>query len=116
MDITPLIPQGTQIIQSYGNGAFRVSNTVFNTAIAVRPDGVTPWAAPETVAALTPGHFEAITAEVILVGCSGDVPFSLRLALRDKNLNVEFMDIGAACRTYNVLMSEGRDVVALLMP
>ena len=40
----------------------------------------------------------------------------LRQALKNAGLNVDYMDTGAACRTYNVLMAEGRRVAAALLP
>ena len=43
------------------------------------------------------------------------VPSSLRAALREAGVVVEPMDTGAACRTYNVLMAEGRHVAAALI-
>lgn len=40
----------------------------------------------------------------------------LMQALKKRGLSVECMDTGAACRTYNVLMAEGRRVAAALLP
>ena len=44
------------------------------------------------------------------------LPKDLRNALRDAGLSVDIMDTGAACRTYNVLMAEGRQVACALLP
>ena len=44
------------------------------------------------------------------------VPAALRQGLRQAGIVVEPMDTGAACRTYNVLMAEGRRVAAALIP
>ena len=56
--------------------------------------------------------------DVCLLGC-GDrmmpIPRELRLALKAAGLSIDPMDTGAACRTYNVLMGEGRAVAAALI-
>jgi uncharacterized protein len=44
------------------------------------------------------------------------VPAKLRSALRASGIALEPMDTGAACRTYNVLVAEGRQVSAALIP
>ena len=57
--------------------------------------------------------------DVVLLGLGATVanpPFELRRALKDRGLAIDFMDTGAACRTYNVLMAEGRRVAAALLP
>jgi len=55
---------------------------------------------------------------ILLLGCGrgmGVVPREVRAALRAAGIVVEAMDTGAACRTYNVLLTEGRDVAAALI-
>ncbi len=121
MDITPLVPQGSQIIQGYAGGAFRISGVLYPHAVAVFPDHTEEWNAPESVADLTPKHFAMLAPEtdVILLGTGATHVFpgpEVRKALKEAGLNVEFMATGAACRTYNVLLSEGRRVAVLLMP
>lgn len=122
MDVTPLVKAGTQIIQSYAGGAFRISGVSYDGAVIVRPGATVPWDAPAEIAGLTPAHFSPLYAdrpEVVLLG-SGPVfrllPPALRRALREQGLSVDIMDTGAACRTYNVLMAEGRRVAAALLP
>lgn len=44
------------------------------------------------------------------------VPADIRMALKESGITVEPMDTGAACRTYNVLLSEDRRVAAALIP
>jgi uncharacterized protein len=41
--------------------------------------------------------------------------YSRSVAVSERGIGVEVMDTGAACRTYNILVSEGRDVVAALL-
>lgn len=123
MDITPLIPEGRQVIQSYGAGGFRVSGVSYADPIIVLPTDTLAWNAPH-YADLSAEDFSsliAIAAEIDVVllgtGAKGEFfPPKLRSALKARGLMVEAMDTGAACRTYNVLMAEGRRVAAALMP
>lgn len=124
MDVTPLIPAGRQIIESYGEGRFRVSGTVIEGSILVFPERTLQWPV---------GGLDALTAEsldevsrageagavtLLLLGCGvrmAPVPAALRQRLRAAGVVIEPMDTGAACRTYNVLMAEGRQVAAALI-
>lgn len=125
MDITPLIPAGRQIIEGYGDGRFRVSGTVHETAILVFPDRTVPWAAG-SVAEISLDNLDQVAAaaragnvDVLLIGCGTRmalIPGELRRTLRAAGIVIEPMDTGAACRTYNVLMAEGRRVAAALIP
>jgi uncharacterized protein len=124
VDITPLIPAGRQIIESYGDGRFRVSGTLFEQSILVFPDRTLPWA-PVAASEITLETLDEIakagaagTVDVLLVGCGARmamIPAELRRALRAAGIVIEPMDTGAACRTYNVLMAEGRRVAAALI-
>ncbi|MGB8517911.1 MAG: Mth938-like domain-containing protein [Gallionella sp.] len=71
--------------------------------------------------ALDENHFKyflAFQPDVILIGTGKQQRFShpkLYRALTDKGIGVEFMDTPAACRTYNILVAEDRNVVAAIM-
>ncbi len=125
MDLTPLIPGGRQIIESYGEGRFRVAGQLHANAVLVFPDRTLAW--PVTAAseasldnlapALAAGR--GGTVDLLLFGQGPRmllVPPALRQGLREAGIVVEPMDTGAACRTYNVLMAEGRRVAAALIP
>lgn len=124
MDVTPLVKEGAQIIQGYADGGFRVSGQTYDGAIFVFQDKTLEWNAQADVKALSEGDFTALTdmasdIDVVLLGTGKALVFPdmmLKKALKDKGLQVEAMDSGAACRTYNVLMAEGRRVVAALLP
>lgn len=123
MDVTPLIPEGRQIIQGYSAGGFRVNGQSYDSPIIVTPLQTFVWSAKD-FASLNENDFDSLVAnaneiDVVLLGSGGKFEFfppKLRTALKDKGLSVEAMDTGAACRTYNVLMAEGRRVVAALLP
>lgn len=122
MDITPVAPQGRQIIQGYGDGRFRISGAVHTGSVIVFPSAIVPW--PVTAPAdITAESLAAVFAhepavDLLLIGCGarmGAIPFALHQALRGKGLPVDPMDTGAACRTYNLLTLEDRRVAAALI-
>lgn len=124
MDVTPLLPAGRQIIESYGGGGFRVSGRSFAGSILVFPDRAMEWAVAEIAGLSVDSIAEIVRAgtagsvDLVLVGCGprmGPIPAPVRQALRDAGVVAEAMDTGAACRTYNVLMADGRRVAAALI-
>ncbi len=124
MDITPLIPTGRQIIESYGGGRFRVSGQLFESSVMVFPDRALAWA-PSSADEITLESLDEVAKagadgriDVLLIGCGprmAMIPSPLRRALREAGIVIEPMDTGAACRTYNVLMAEGRKIAAALI-
>jgi uncharacterized protein len=124
MDVTPLIRADRQVIQSYAGGRFKVSGQVFEGAILVFPEETLLWANSVPAENLNIENFQSLIEkadeiDVVLLGSGKDMSFlsaSLRNALKTKGLAVEIMPTDAACRTYNVLMAEGRRVVAALLP
>lgn len=122
MDITPAVPTGRQIIEGYGDGRFRVSGTVYQGSVLVFPDTTLPWAVANlselTVESLSAVAERAGEVEVLLLGCGpkmAPVAPTIRSALREDGIVIEPMDSGAACRTYNVLLTEERHVAAALI-
>jgi uncharacterized protein len=124
MDLTPLIPAGRQIIESYGDGRFRVSGAVHEGSLLVFPRACRAW--PVTaMSELSIDSLDPVTAgaasgeiDLLLLGCGqrlAMIPKDLRAALRARGVVMEPMDTGAAARTYNVLMAEGRRVAAALI-
>ncbi len=119
MDITPLVDAKSQVIRSYAPGQFTVSGVVLQGAIIVFPDHVATWGFAGQVRDLTVSDFKGVEGvDILLVGCGTEGAFlpELRRALKEAGITTEFMDTGAACRTYNVLMAEGRRVAAALIP
>jgi len=122
MDITPPVAADRQLIQGYGDGGFRVSGARHKGSILVLPRQVYPWSIDD-IDNLTPDDLAAIrdAAEpvgVLLLGCGVGgalIPPKLRAQVREWGVVIEAMGTGAACRTYNVLLSEDRDVAAALI-
>ena len=122
MSLTPDDPAGRLAIEAYGDGGFRISGRRFEGSQIVLPDEVADWPVPELaaldVAGLQPILERADRIEVLLLGCGKSIAFlkpELRAALKEAGIAVDLMDSGAACRTYNVLMSENRKVAAALV-
>ncbi|PWC55525.1 Mth938-like domain-containing protein [Azospirillum sp. TSO22-1] len=123
MDVTPLIPADRQVIDGYGDGQFCVRGTWLPGPLIVFPDRTLTWEVTG-FAALTVESFAPITeadppVEILLLGAGPRnqlVPRALRESLRARGVVVDGMDTGAACRTYNVLLAEGRRVAAALLP
>lgn len=122
LDITPPLPPGSQLIQGYGDGGFRVSGVVHSGSVLVFPKRTVDW--PVTVAGdITLDSLAEVTAsvgvnQILVVGCGSRFappPSGLREGLRNAGIALEWMDTGAACRTYNVLLIDDRAVTAALI-
>jgi uncharacterized protein len=123
LDITPSIPLGRQIIQSYGDYRFKISDKIYEAPILVFPDEIIPWAV-NSIDDLSATSIRAVieakpSVEIFLVGCGTSIRL-IQPAIRDElkvaGIAIESMDTGAACRTFNVLTTEDRRVAAALIP
>ena len=123
MDLLPRIPADRQVINAYGDGGFRISGTHWTQSVLVFPSQTVAWPVA-AFSELTLGSLEPVfgtepVAELLLIGCGpamAFVPNDLRAAVRARGIVIEALDTGAACRTYNLLMGEGRRVAAALIP
>ena len=122
MDVRPLEVPGRKIIQSYGDGRFRIAGTVHTGSVLVWPERVEAWPVAEAGAIKFDSFSALATAEeateILLVGCGARfllAPSGLREALREGGMVLEWMDTGAACRTFNVLLAEDRRIAAALI-
>ena len=101
-------------VDGYGPGFFRLGGEVFEGALSVLPSGVKSWGGFEDVAA-----FEGAEIDVLFVGTGAEiapVPGAFRSAVEAMGIGVEMMASPTACRTYNVLLSEGRRIGLALLP
>jgi len=113
-DITPMITSDRMVIQAYGADGFKISGQKYETAVIVLPDRVLAWDG------ITFDIFQTIKAacDVILMGTGKTMtllPKDKRLELKAQGVFIETMDTGAACRTYNALMADGRRIAAALI-
>ena len=103
-------------IDGYGPGFFRVGGKKYDGAVLVLPTGVSSWGGFADTAAIL-DHVADI--DVLFVGTGAEIahpPIAFRTVLEDAGIGVETMASPAACRTYNVLLSEGRRVAVALLP
>ena len=122
LDLSPVNIEGRNIIQSYGNGKFQISDKEYDHSVLVFPDQIIPWS-PIDTNNLIVDDFERVLAvkpivELLLLGCGKTtwfLPLPLRDELKEMGLVLEPMDTGAACRTFNVLLGEDRRIAAALM-
>jgi uncharacterized protein len=114
-------PEGRNTFTGYGEGYVEVNRQRHRTSLLVSGDRlVTDWPA-RSVEALTADHLAALVElqpEVVLLGTGAAFRFpdpGLLAPLYQAGIGVEVMDTQAACRTYNILLGEGRRVVAALV-
>ncbi len=108
-------------VTAYGPGFIEINKVRHTSAVVLTPAHVDPW--PVTsFEALAEADFERLRAldpEVVLLGTGSRQRFPhprLSRALAEARIGLEAMNTPAACRTYNILMAEGRKVVAALLP
>jgi uncharacterized protein len=111
-------PGQPQVIQGYGDGLFRIAGEEYRDSVIVFAARTLPWSGEISEMGLTEAFAAAGTLDLLLLGCGAKtqpVAPALRAALRRAGIAVEAMDTGAACRTFNVLLAEGRRVAAALV-
>ncbi|MEM1003978.1 MAG: Mth938-like domain-containing protein [Pseudomonadota bacterium] len=103
-------------VDGYGPGFFRIGNQIYRGAVMTGPGGTVTWGGytdADPLLAL------ADQIDVLFIGTGSEVahiPSGLRQVLEAAGLGVEVMNSPAACRTYNVLLSEGRRIALALIP
>ncbi len=103
-------------IDGYGPGFFRVKGQVYEGAILVLPGCVESWDGYANTKGLVT---VAGDIDVLLVGTGAEIthiPVEFRESMEEAGIGVEIMASPTACRTYNVLLSEGRRVALALFP
>ncbi|TMV06370.1 hypothetical protein FGK63_14535 [Ruegeria sediminis] len=116
MRLNEMAFSGARPVDGYGPGFFRIGGEVHEGSVLTGPDGTRPWGGYQDEAALLD---LAGDIDVIFIGTGKEVahiPAGLRAALEGKGLGVEIMNSPAACRTYNVLLSEGRRIALAVLP
>ena len=116
MRLTEISYGQAQPVEGYGPGFFRIGGHVLRGACLITPWDAGLWGGLEDTA--TPLSL-AGKIDVLFLGMGADIahaPKSFRLALEAAGIGVEVMSSPAACRTYNVLLGEGRLIAAALLP
>jgi uncharacterized protein len=108
-------------IRSYSNTEVRVSERVLNRSCIIAPDMVIPDWRPTDVSDLRESDLEVLLStkpDLVLLGTGAThafAPTPIRGALVKRGIALETMDLGAACRTFNILVQEERRVCAALL-
>ncbi len=109
-------------MRRYGGGQLLIGQQLITRPCIVSPDRLLLDWDVSCFADLSEAQLDpllAFRAEVILLGSGESQPYptaQLRALLRGRAVALEYMSLGAACRTYNILASEQRVVVAGLFP
>ena len=110
-----------QTVTGYDDEGVEINAQRYAFSLIVMPESAPrPWNVPN-FEALTAAHFDKIeedTPDVVILGTGERQRFvhpKLIGALSNRHIGVECMDSKAACRTYNVLMGEGRKVTLALI-
>ena len=113
---------GRAPIEAYGNGGFRFADMSHRGSLLCLPDGIWAWpiATPADISeeTLAPVLERADRLDFVILGFGRDpwlVPETLRARFREQKVSFDAMNTGAAVRTYNVMLAEGRRVAAALV-
>jgi uncharacterized protein len=121
-DISGLPDEGQQLVNGYGDGGFRISGIRHEGNVLVFPNETQAWSL-QSIDELTVDALQAVKAaepavEILLIGCGANMAFiddTVRADFRAAGITIDSMDSGAAVRTYNVLLLEGRRIAAALI-
>lgn len=103
-------------VDGYGEGFFRIGGEVFQGSVLTSVKGTVPWGGYDDPAPLMA---LADQIDVLFIGTGAEIahiPAALRSTLEGAGIGVEVMNSPAACRTYNVLLSEGRRIALAVLP
>lgn len=112
---------GANLIDAYDRTSILIQGRAYRSGLAVSAESVLPDWGPRQFDDLDQGHLRALLAsrpQVVVIGTGSRQRFpdpAVYIDLLESGIGVEIMDTGAACRTYNILVTEGRRVVAGLM-
>ena len=116
MRLTEISFDTARPVDGYGPGFFRVDGHVLKGACLITPWDAGPWGGfGDTEAPLT----LAGRIDVLLLEMGADIAHAPRdfvAALEDAGIGVDVMTSPSACRTYNLLLGEGRRIAAAVLP
>lgn len=111
---------GLHAIQQYDEGCITIRQTVYQRSLIVLPDRIISDWTPSSVEQLKVDDFHLLAGlglEIVILGTGRQQRFphpALTQPLMQQRIGFEVMNTPAACRTYNILVSEGRRVAAAL--
>ena len=114
-------PADGYVIRSYSDKELVVGDSRYSCSLIIMPERIIAEWHPRSPEQLQAGDFEMLSTlgvDLVLLGTGRRQVFpqpALYRSLIDAGKGLEIMDTPAACRTYNVLISEGRLVAAALI-
>ena len=118
MDITPIICPNQNVITGYGTGKFLINDNIYLGSHIIFPNKIISYLN------LSISNLEDIielldeTLDIVLIGTGKNHIFlsdTVKNNFLKRGFNIEHMSTGAVCRTYNILLYEGRNVCAALI-
>jgi len=112
---------GQNLFTGYGSGYLTVNYVRYERSLVVTPERVIEDWPAAVFDELNVSHFEflrVLNPEIVLLGSGSTLRFprpDLSRCLAEVRIGFEVMDTTAACRTYNILAGEGRNVVAAVL-
>jgi uncharacterized protein len=116
MELNEIRYTGQPPVDAYGPGFFRVREVVQDGPLAILPSGVATWGGLNDWTSVIAARSEY---DVVFVGMGADIaplPAKAKAKLEKADVPYDVMSTPAACRTYNVLLSEGRRVAIVALP
>ena len=122
MKLTVTPTEARLLIRGYSAGRIRVGSEEYSSSIALSATELHSDFRPQHPEAIEESDLEPIFAarpEVVVIGWAGGqifLPAARRSWFLERGVGLEVMELGAACRTYNVLVGDERKVIAILFP
>lgn len=120
LTVTPGGP--TLLIRSYAEGVIRIGDSQWSEPVLLGSSGLRAALRPQIPTEIEERDLTVVfdeNPEVVVIGWAAGqafLPASQRRWFLERQIGLEVMELGAACRTYNVLIGDGRRVVAMLFP
>jgi uncharacterized protein len=111
----------THLIRAYDHGELLVDEYRYTSSVIVMPKRIIYDWPPQEFEDLSANHFSALSdlnPQIVILGTGAKLKFpdpALYADLINQGIGVEVMATPAACRTYNLLLAEGREVAAALL-
>ncbi|MFA5950464.1 MAG: MTH938/NDUFAF3 family protein [Hyphomicrobium sp.] len=110
-------------IDAYGNGGFRFAGMSHKGSLLCLPSGIFEWAGVGSIGDVSLQKLQKVLDDrqrvgLLLLGTGPELKrpsLDVRQAFVAASVGLEIMDTGAACRTFNVLLAEGRAIAAALI-
>lgn len=122
MKLTQDRPAGdVNYIRAYAPGRININDRLLKASLVLSPASLLENWPPQSLKEITLEHLEpalALAPEILVIGTGPTLQFPearIMAEIQQRGIGLEVLDTAAACRTYNVLVSENRNVVAALL-